>query len=97
MKKFFFNIFSKKLILKLFLIVILKYFKLLLKRTWIPVSKLRPFDDHNNFLYSECREALESKYGKELDKGFAKACKLNEYFAKKKGEKNGGDVNLKKK
>lgn len=65
--------------------------------TWIPVSKLRPFDDHNNSLYSECREALESKYGKELDKGFAKACKLNEYFAKKKEEKNGGDVNLKKK
>jgi hypothetical protein len=37
---------------------------------------------------------LNSKYGRELEKAFTKACKLNENFTEKKEEKNSASKNL---
>jgi len=56
---------------------------------------LRPFNSESNSFYSECRLALESKYGRELEKAFAKACKLNEYLTQKKLGKNPPALNFK--
>ena len=52
----------------------------------MPNTKLKPFSNENNVIFSESSQILSNKSCKELKKAIKKAIKINKIMAKKRAE-----------